>query len=146
MLCATADVFWLKIFGGPESYLEETPPFLCYCNKLKTFKVEGGDNMKWSFHCCCVMREENGNPLQYSCLEYSMDRGAWQATVHELTELDTTDWLSLFYMSSEQGPSPQHSDSVLILSSQVSVNKRVCKFMFHSLVTWSSVSAHSPIL
>ena len=26
--------------------------------------------------------EENGNPLQYSCLENSMDRGAWQATVH----------------------------------------------------------------
>ena len=24
----------------------------------------------------------NGNPLQYSCLEHSMDRGAWQATVH----------------------------------------------------------------
>ena len=24
----------------------------------------------------------NGNPLQYSCLESSMDRGAWQATVH----------------------------------------------------------------
>ena len=26
--------------------------------------------------------EENGNPLQYSCLEDPMDRGAWQATVH----------------------------------------------------------------
>ena len=26
--------------------------------------------------------EENGNPLQYSCLENSMDRGAWQAIVH----------------------------------------------------------------
>ena len=25
--------------------------------------------------------EGNGNPLQYSCLENSMDRGAWQATV-----------------------------------------------------------------
>ena len=28
--------------------------------------------------------EGNGNPLQYSCLENSTDRGAWQATVHEL--------------------------------------------------------------
>ena len=27
--------------------------------------------------------EGNGNPLQYSCLENSMDRGAWQATVHK---------------------------------------------------------------
>jgi len=26
--------------------------------------------------------EENGNPLQYSCLENSMDRGAWWVTVH----------------------------------------------------------------
>ena len=25
----------------------------------------------------------NGNPLQYSCLENSMDRGAWRSTVHE---------------------------------------------------------------
>ena len=27
-------------------------------------------------------RVGTGNPLQYSCLENSMDRGAWQATVH----------------------------------------------------------------
>ena len=27
-------------------------------------------------------REGNGNPLQYSCLENPMDRGAWQVTVH----------------------------------------------------------------
>ena len=26
--------------------------------------------------------EGHGNPLQYSCLENSMDRGAWQATVY----------------------------------------------------------------
>ena len=35
--------------------------------------------------------EGNGNPLQYSCLQNSMDRGAWQATVHGVTkELDMT--------------------------------------------------------
>ena len=28
----------------------------------------------------------NGNPLQYSCLENSMDRGAWRATVHEVAK------------------------------------------------------------
>ena len=27
----------------------------------------------------------NGNPLHYSCLENSMDRGAWWATVHGVT-------------------------------------------------------------
>ena len=35
---------------------------------------------------------ENGNPLQYSCLEYSMDIGAWWATVHGVTkELNMTE-------------------------------------------------------
>ena len=29
--------------------------------------------------------EENGNPLQYSCLENPTDRGAWEATVHGVT-------------------------------------------------------------
>ena len=38
----------------------------------------------------------HGNPLRYSCLESSMDRGAWWATVHPwgLKELDTTKQLS----------------------------------------------------
>ena len=31
-------------------------------------------------------REGNGNPVQYSCLENPMDRGAWQATVHGVTK------------------------------------------------------------
>ena len=30
--------------------------------------------------------ERNGNPLQYSCLENSVDRGAWPATVHRIAE------------------------------------------------------------
>ena len=30
--------------------------------------------------------EGNGNSFQYSCLENSMDRGAWLATVHEVAE------------------------------------------------------------
>ena len=33
--------------------------------------------------------EANGNPLQYSCLENSTDRGAWQATVHGLEKSQT---------------------------------------------------------
>ena len=34
--------------------------------------------------------EGNGNPLQYSYLENSMDRGAWWATVHMVAESDMT--------------------------------------------------------
>ena len=33
--------------------------------------------------------EGNGNPFQYSCLENSMNRGAWWATVHGVTKSQT---------------------------------------------------------
>ena len=33
--------------------------------------------------------EGNGNPLQYSCLENSMDRGAWKAIVYEVAKSQT---------------------------------------------------------
>ena len=32
-------------------------------------------------------REGNGYPLQYSCLEHSVDGGAWQASVHGVTRV-----------------------------------------------------------
>ena len=38
--------------------------------------------------------EGNGYPLQYSCLENYMDRSAWRATVHGVTNnLSTTEWV-----------------------------------------------------
>ena len=37
------------------------------------------------------VREGNGNPLQYSCLENSMHRGAWRATIHGVTRVGH-DW------------------------------------------------------
>ena len=36
--------------------------------------------------------EGHGNPLQYSCLENPMDRGAWRATAHRVAKSRT--WLS----------------------------------------------------
>ena len=38
--------------------------------------------------------EGNGSPLQYACLEHSIDRGGWQAPVHEVTKSQTqpSDW------------------------------------------------------
>ena len=41
--------------------------------------------------------EGNDNPLQYSCLENPMDRGAWQATVHGVAKSRTqlSDFTSL---------------------------------------------------
>ena len=40
----------------------------------------------------------HSNPLQYSCLENPMDRGAWQATVHRITKRQT--WLKQLSMAS----------------------------------------------
>ena len=39
----------------------------------------------------------NGNPLLYSCLENSVDRGTWWATAHGLQKSDTTDRLSFTF-------------------------------------------------
>ena len=48
--------------------------------------------------------EGNGNPLQYSCLENSMDRGAWQAVAHGLSKGQTR--LSMYaYMHTALGNS-----------------------------------------
>ena len=44
--------------------------------------------------------EGNGHSLQYSCLENSMERGAWWATVHGVTESDTIEQLTHFHLTS----------------------------------------------
>ena len=46
--------------------------------------------------------EGNGNPLQYSCLENPMDRGAWRATVHGVAKSQTQ--LSNFTFTSLGNP------------------------------------------
>ena len=43
-----------------------------------------------------IPREGNGNPLKCSCLKNSMDRGAWQATVHGVAKSRT--WLKDFHL------------------------------------------------
>ena len=45
--------------------------------------------MLTSFMSRLLIREGNGNPLQYSCLENPMDGGAWLATVHGVAKSQT---------------------------------------------------------
>ena len=48
--------------------------------------------------------EGNGYPLQCFCLENSMDRGGWWATVPGVTQLDTTEQLSSHPQAPELNP------------------------------------------
>ena len=51
--------------------------------------------------------EENGYPLQHSCLENLVDRGAWPATIHLVTESDRTERLTLTLLSLPYTLSPE---------------------------------------
>ena len=48
-------------------------------------------------------REGHGNPLQYSCLENSMDKGAWRATVHGVAKSQTQLGNEQLYFSKPKG-------------------------------------------
>ena len=69
---------WMGFPGG--SVIKNTP-----ANAGDAGLIPGLGRSSW---------EGNGNPLQCSCLENPVDRGAWLATVHEVLELDTTWGLS----------------------------------------------------
>ena len=43
----------------------------------------------WSLGWAVPLEKENGNPLQYSCLENSMEKWAWRATVHGVMKSQT---------------------------------------------------------
>ena len=58
-------------------------------------------------------RVGNVNPLQYSCLDRFMDRGAWQATVHEIVKSRT--WLSTHSRQLEPSPFAQSPLELLTL-------------------------------
>ena len=56
--------------------------------------------------------EKNGYPLQYSCLENSMNRGAWRATVHRgHKESDTTERLTLNTLPTDLSGKPNKNST-----------------------------------
>ena len=61
--------------------------------------------------------EGNGNPLQYSCLENPMDRGAWQATAHGVTDSDMTERLHFLHFHFRDASSFLHCIGCLFKSS-----------------------------
>ena len=101
----------LKVFNNKEQQQKQgdtkwNTAFLVAALKVSNLK-EGSQVAQWQRIChqcrrCGFMRgsvpgagrsagEGNGNPCQYSCLGNAMDRGAWQATVHGVTESDMTE-------------------------------------------------------
>ena len=51
-------------------------------------RVGTTERLHFHFSLSCI-GEGNGNPLQYSCLENPMDRGAWRAIVHRVAKSRT---------------------------------------------------------
>ena len=62
----------------------------CQCRRHKKFWFD-----PW------VRKIPHGYPLQYSCLENPMDRGAWRVTVHRIAE-SQTDWSNLAHYSKKR--------------------------------------------
>ena len=63
----------------------------------------------WKIHvfCCLWSGEGNGNPLQYSCLENPVDRGAWWAAVQRVIQSQIwLKWLSMHACIGEGNGSP----------------------------------------
>ena len=77
-LCSRGS-FWQLGFPGGASYKEP----ICQCRRLMRRKFD-----PWVGK---IPGGGHGSPLQYSCLENPMDRGAWRATVHRVSESDMTE-------------------------------------------------------
>ena len=75
-----ACISWLLLW---KSSITSNPAFLVVYKNKHLFL-----NYEQVGHLCGV---GNGNPLQYSCLENPMDKGAWWAISHEVTKSQT--WL-----------------------------------------------------
>ena len=84
----------------------------------------------------CLSGEGNGTPLQCSCLENPMDRGAWQATVHEVakswTGLSDFTFTFFHFCCLQQLSSSSSSSSISILKLEIQ----------HSIHTKSNVESN----
>ena len=71
---------WVALWGIPHIYVDflgglDGKESVCNAEDLASIPSLGRSR-----------EEGNGNPLQYSCLENPMDRGAWRATVHRVAK------------------------------------------------------------
>ena len=78
--------------------------FLCFAMSGNFYYMPDTVNLTFcgALYICILLYtldgEGNGTPLQYSCLENPMGRGAWWAAVHGVCyESDTTEWLHFHF-------------------------------------------------
>ena len=80
--------------------------------------------------------EGNGNPLQYSCLENSMDRGAWRATVYGVSKSQDPKYMSLYIKQVNSSKNLLHSTGhsaqglVITYNGKESEKENICVCVF----------------
>ena len=92
------------------SHLFKNFPVCCDPHKGFTVVNEAEVDIFWNSLAFSI-REGNGNPLQYSCLENPMDGGAWKAAVHEFAEGQTrlSDFTFTFHFPALEKEMTTHS-------------------------------------
>ena len=91
-LCKLKNSLWVYGLVGlsPPSSGHQSPPSSGHQSLPLTFTSSASDSKSFLFRLdCSIFGEGNGNPLQYSCLENPMDRGAWWAAVSEVAQSRT---------------------------------------------------------
>jgi len=80
--------YWLYSFWQLFTYCKPWFPLSQVALVVKNLPANAGDkrDVGWISELERSPRGGYGNPLQYSCLENPMDRGAWEATVHRVTK------------------------------------------------------------
>ena len=97
--------FWLSLRAGPETSD-------CFTKLHFTCGLSAPAlAQKISWWCSGVIREGNGTPLQYSCLENPMDGGTWWAAVHAVARSQTrlSDFIFVFHFHALEKEMATHS-------------------------------------
>ena len=74
------------VFRHKNIFVSKYPMYLASDLLGSTLMVQNNENSSQFCTNNAYFGVRNGSPLQYSCLENSMDRGAWWALVHAVTE------------------------------------------------------------